>query len=98
MLDPYRARCLSGIEYENTNGGSVDTLQTAHVDGLGVVTEPVAKVDTLDVHGAPFLALQKRKAREHVLDIWCRLASLAVARRECGAKQTSMSPVEAFYL
>lgn len=98
MLDLYWANRWVKSSYKNADGGAVDALQTADVDGLGIIAQPVAKVDTLDVHGAPFLAVQKRKTREHVLDVWPRLAFRLVATCECGARQTSMSPVEAFYL
>lgn len=46
-------------------------LDGAHVDGLGVVTQPVAKVDALDVHFAELLArLAADEQREQrVLDV-----------------------------
>ena len=36
---------------------------------LGVVAQPVAKVDTLDHHAGPFMAFQEGYLLEHVFDV-----------------------------
>ena len=56
--------------YEDPNRGRVHTLQAAHIDGLRVVAEPVAKVASLDKHRGPFLAVQERNGLEDVLNVW----------------------------
>lgn len=55
--------------HEDSNRGGVDALETADIDGLGVIAEPVSKVGSLDQHGGPFLAVQEGDTGEHILDI-----------------------------
>jgi hypothetical protein len=48
---------------------SLDALESADIDGLGVVAEPVAKVDALDHHRVPLVASQTGDSGEHIFDI-----------------------------
>ena len=55
--------------YKNADGGCVDPLETANVDSLRVVAEPVAKVGPLDHHRGPFLAVEEEERLEHILNV-----------------------------
>ena len=58
-----------GELYQNTNGGSIDTFQTADIDSLGVITKPITKVDTLDEHRSPFLSVKEGDGLENIFNI-----------------------------
>jgi len=60
------------VTHKNPDGRGIDTLQAADVNSLGVVSQPVAKVDTGDHGRSPFLAAQECKRRKDVLDIYMR--------------------------
>lgn len=62
--------CATAGTHENANGCGIDALETADVDGLGVVAQPIAKVGPFNQHGCPFAAVQEGEAGEHVLDIY----------------------------
>lgn len=42
---------------------------TLHVDNHLLVPKPVAKINTLDHRGSPFVAVDEREGLEHVLDV-----------------------------
>ena len=56
---------------QDANGLSRHHLDGAHINGLRVVAQPVAKVDTLDIHLAKLLARSGRdeQCQQCVLDI-----------------------------
>lgn len=56
--------------YQDSDGGSVDALQAADINGLRVIAKPIAKVGTLDEHGSPFLSVEKGDGLENILNIY----------------------------
>lgn len=56
--------------YNDAQGLGIDALEGTDVEGLGIITEEVAEVDSLDEHGRPLLAVEEGNGGEGILDIY----------------------------
>ena len=70
------------MTYKNPDSWSVDALQTANIDSLRVVSEPVAEIGPRDEHAGPLLALQESKSLENILDILRRYGLIRTSKRQ----------------
>ena len=54
---------------EESDSPGLNTFKTADIHSLAVVSQPVAKVDSLDHHARPFVTFNESNGFEHVLNI-----------------------------
>ena len=54
---------------KKSNSPGLDTLKTADIHSLAVISQPVAKVDSFDHHARPFVTFDESNGFEHVLNI-----------------------------
>lgn len=66
---PFSELGQTGSSYQDPDGGRIHAFETADIDGLRVVPEPVAKVGPGNHHGGPFLAVQEGQSLENILDV-----------------------------
>lgn len=54
---------------EDPDGTGLNALEASHIDGLTIISQPVAKVHSFHHHRGPFVALNERNGLEEILNI-----------------------------
>ena len=54
---------------KNADGVGLDALESADIDSLRVITQPVAKVNAFDHHAGPLVTLKTSDLLEHIFDV-----------------------------